>query len=484
MFCRGTLRFISLRKLVLLDAMNLLVNDTIAAIATPIGTGAISVIRISGPDARAVGDRIFRGSVFLSDVPGYSVHHGRIVETGGESIDEVLATVFRSPHSYTGEDSVEFSCHGGMLVTHRVLDAVIGAGARQAEPGEFTKRAFLEGRIDLSQAEAVADLIAAQSGRALRMSMEQLEGRLSGRVRSLRSDLLSLCALLEIDLDFSEEGIDVISGEEIAGKISAADKAIEELADSFELGKIYREGVSVVLAGRPNAGKSSLFNALLKQERAIVTPVPGTTRDSLEESIAVDGILFRMTDTAGLRASEDIVEIEGVNRSKAILQRADIIVEVIDSANEDERDAMLDRYVAFHPDQGMIVAYNKIDIRGARERHPHVQTKNAGFPLEIYLSAKTGEGLQELRKSLVSLATKHGTSQEGSLRVTNRRHWDALMNARKSLASAMGSLTAKVSNEFIAFDVREATSALAEITGEVTTEEILNSIFKTFCIGK
>ena len=465
--------------------MNHPVNDTIAAIATPIGTGAISVIRISGPEAMAIGDRVFRGSGLLSEAPGYSVRHGHIVKENGETVDEVLATVFRSPHSYTGEDAVELSCHGGLLVTHSVLEAVFAAGARQAEPGEFTRRAFLEGKIDLSQAEAVADLIAAQSRKAHQLSLEQLEGTLSGRIQGLRNDLLSLCALLEINLDFAEEGIDLIVPEEISRRIEQTCRVIGELAESFEIGKIYREGVSVVLAGRPNAGKSSLFNALLKEDRAIVTPVAGTTRDSLEESITVDGILFRLTDTAGLRASEDIVEIEGVNRSKAIVRRADIIIEVIDSSNVDERDEVLEKYVSLHPDQKAIRAFNKVDL-GADTK----ATRGERLPLtdphhaEIRLSAKTGEGLSELRKCLVALSSQDIERGGETLRITNRRHRDALVKAQGSLLTALESLTSGAPNEFIAFDVREATAALAEITGEVTTEEILNSVFKSFCIGK
>ncbi len=301
-------------------------DDTIVAIATPAGEGALAIVRLSGKHALEIADRLFTGRVSLSTVAGFTIHHGRARFPGGDEIDEVLASVFRGPRSFTGEDSVEFSCHGGMLVTHLILDGALAAGARRAEPGEFTRRAFLNGRMDLSQAEAVADLIAARTDKAVRASLDQLAGRLGTRIKALKADLLDLCASLEMDLDFSEEGIDIIAPEEVARRLSSVKTQLAEAAATFSGGRLLREGLSVPIVGKPNAGKSSLFNALLKESRAIVTHVPGTTRDFLEESISVSGILLRLIDTAGLRTPGDVVEAEGIRRTMDMVGRGDIIL--------------------------------------------------------------------------------------------------------------------------------------------------------------
>ncbi len=337
-------------------------DDTIAAIATPLGQGAISVVRVSGPEAVAIADRLFCGKNRLVSVPGFTVHHGFILNAGGRRVDEVLATVFRRPHSYTGEDAVEFSCHGGIYVTHCVLEAVLDRGARMADPGEFTKRAFLNGRIDLSQAEAVADLITARSSRAHRSSMEQLEGKLRAQVVELRSRLMDLCSLLEIEIDFSEEGIALISREDVATRVHRIRNLLDLMISSFESGRVYREGVCVAIVGKPNAGKSSLFNSLLQEDRAIVTPIPGTTRDSLEESLLIEGLLFRLLDTAGLRQAADIVESEGVARSRSVMKGADVVVLVVDSTESLDRTDAMGSLEGLESQQGLIIAFNKIDL--------------------------------------------------------------------------------------------------------------------------
>ena len=337
-------------------------TDTIAAIATPPGAGALAIIRVSGPEALVVGERVFRGAVGLSGAGGYTVHFGSIVGAGGERFDEVLVTVFRTPRSYTGEDMVEISCHGGAYVTREVLRTVLAAGARPATPGEFTRRAFLNGRIDLSQAEAVADVIAARSRRGHRVSLEQLAGRLGDAVRSLRTEMMDLCALLELELDFSEEGLDLISTLEVERRIGTVRTRISSLLASYSHGRIYRDGVSVVLAGEPNAGKSSVFNALLQQDRAIVTPVPGTTRDALEESIIIDGILFRLTDTAGLRETQDQVERLGVMRSREAVTGADIVLHVMDASVSPVVKDHLDRMSVHGGGQHFVPVMNKCDL--------------------------------------------------------------------------------------------------------------------------
>ncbi len=458
--------------------MRLHLDDTIAAIATPTGEGAIAVIRVSGPAAITTADRIFRGRKPLAEAPPFSVHHGTVAQPDGTAVDEVLASLFRSPHSYTGEDLVEISCHGGTFLAQRILALLLSAGARHAEPGEFTRRAFVNGKMDLAQAEAVADMIRAKTETMRHASFEQLQGKLGDRVRMLRSDLMNLCSLLEVDLDFSEEGLAVIEPADIERRLIAVDTALEGMLSSFEQGKLAREGVEVVLVGKPNAGKSSIFNALLKEERAIVTPLPGTTRDSLEENLTIGGMLFRVHDTAGLRETHDLVETEGVKRSQAIMKRADILLDVIDAATPLDREEIAGWRKEIGTSQHCIAVYNKIDLVHKREA-----AELAREPESVIVSARTGEGIEELRRRLVELVQRKSI-ESLPVSVTNRRHADRLLQARESLATALQSFDKKATNEFIAFDVRDAANHLAEITGEITSEEILNEIFSKFCIGK
>jgi tRNA modification GTPase len=464
--------------------MNISPADTIAAVATPPGEGAIAVIRISGSEALAVADRVFRGRIPLARARGYTLHHGTIAGSEGEEVDEVLAAVFRAPRSYTGEDCVEISCHGGLFVTAAVLNGVFSAGARQAEPGEFTRRAYLNGKMDLSRAEAVASLISSKSDRAYRASLEQLRGRLAGRVELLRTELKRLCALLEIDLDFSEEGISLIGKAAIESGISEVKGELETLAGTFTGGKIYREGVSVVIAGHPNAGKSSLFNALLKESRAIVTPVPGTTRDYLEENVLIDGILFRLKDTAGLRQSDDAVESEGIARTVSSMETADVILLVEDASAPSSGRKDLLNSVPDSRGQELILVRNKIDLlTGENERVDGVEW-NGRKRSEVWVSAVSGKGVHMLADQMVRAVSQAGLSTHETVCVISRRHAESLLKGAKNLGLALDSLAKGMTNEFIAFDVRESLSALGEITGEISSEEILNSIFSEFCIGK
>jgi tRNA modification GTPase len=458
--------------------------DTITAIATAPGESALAIVRLSGRDSITVADSVFRGRLPLAHAAGFTVHYGHIVNRDGEAVDEVLATLFRAPHSYTGEDLVEFSCHGGVVVTAAVLDALLGAGARSAQPGEFTRRAFLNGRIDLSQAEAVADLIAARSSRAQRASLEQLSGRLGARVGDLRTELLDLCALLELDLDFAEEGLEVIAKPEIDRRLLAASTHVRHLESTYEEGRLYRDGVAVVFAGRPNAGKSSLFNALLKEERAIVTPTPGTTRDFIEESVSLDGITFRLIDTAGIRESSDAVEQAGVARARNAMRTADIVVVVADASENISPEIALGEMDRIAEGQKILVALNKIDIVKQTDSTRQTTGGSPGNTVVVPVSARTGEGIHDLHKSLVKLAASGVTHDEHEVVVTNRRHRDSLQKAAVELDRARASLAAGTTNEFIALDLREAVNALSEITGEMTSEEILNAIFSRFCIGK
>jgi tRNA modification GTPase len=456
-------------------------RGTIAAIATPAGEGALAIVRLSGAGSLEIADRIFRGHTTLGEAKGSTVHHGNVVSGDGALVDEVLATVFRAPHSYTGENAVEFTCHGGALVTQSVLKAALEAGAALAEPGEFSKRAFLSGRIDLSQAEAVADLIAARSERARSASLQQLKGRLGEKVRELRSGLTGLCALLELDLDFTEEGLTVIEPERIEGAILEVDRALKQMTESFEAGRIVREGVSVVLAGKPNAGKSSLFNALLKEHRAIVTPLPGTTRDTIEESLVVNGVLFRLIDTAGLRSSSDMAEAEGVRRAVEEVGTADIVLLVEDLSFPIDGGQIEEVLRNLSKTQSLIVALNKSDLAVGKAEFPELSLE--GIVL-VETSAKTGDGVEQLRGALFNSLARASKTLGGELLVTRVRHQNALQRARGGLSNALGTLREGKSNEFIALDVREAVESLGEITGEVTGEDILNQIFSNFCIGK
>lgn len=456
-------------------------GDTIAAIATPVGEGGISVIRISGPGAFAIADRSFVGKNTLAGSPSHTAHFGKVVDSSGGFIDEVVAVTFRKPSSYTCEDVVEISCHGGYLVTQKVLQSMISGGARAAEPGEFTKRAFLNGRLDLSQAEAVGDLIHSQSEAAYRSSLRQLSGELSREVKSVRDELLNLASLLELELDFSEEDVEFANRKSLESRIVEAVKVIDKLLESYSVGRAYKEGVRVTIAGKPNAGKSSLLNALLGEGRAIVSDVPGTTRDTISESVTIDGVLYRLTDTAGLRETADGIEREGVERAEKEAERGDIVLLVMDYEEyyyngTKPAYARLEEACAGSGIK-LVKVWNKIDLYESEA--PRVQEIGGAF----YISALTGEGIDFLKKGLSRIALG-GEAAESSVVVTNSRHRDALARARKSLGLALDTLRAGKSGEFVALDLRTGLDSLGEITGEITTEDVLNNIFSRFCIGK
>ncbi len=449
--------------------------DTIAAIATPLGEGAISIVRVSGPEAISIVDKVFVGTYRLSTTPGHRIRHGRIVETNGRMVDEVLASVFRAPHSYTGENSVEIGCHGGILVTKFVLDTLLEAGARQGDPGEFTKRAFLNGKMDLSQAEAVSDLIKASSERALRNSTAQLNGLLGNNLRSIKNELIEICSLLELQLDFTEDDIPIASAKVVKKRMVACKDKIGSILSSFSAGKVQRDGASVAIVGRPNAGKSSLFNRLLMENRSIVSPIPGTTRDFLEEVIVIDSVRFRLIDTAGLRTSGDEIESEGISRTKQAIRSSDITMLVLDATDqwksEDEL-SLISGDFDLIPRQLLIIV-NKADLlvedRYDASNRPRV-------------SALTGKGIDDLKKVMSKLVV--GNTQDSDMLICSVRQYESLKNCLDALAHGIQSLNSGLTNEFIATDIRLSIAHLAEITGEVTTDDILNSIFSSFCIGK
>jgi tRNA modification GTPase len=463
-------------------------TDTIAAIATPLGEGGISVVRISGPDAITIAGEAFRGKMALSSVASHTAHFGKIVGEEGEVVDEVVATVFLRPNSYSGENTVEISCHGGILVTRRILERVLRTGARLAEPGEFTKRAFLNGRIDLSQAEAVAEHIHARSDSALSSSVHQLEGALSERIHKLRSNLIDSIGLLELELDFVEEDLEFVDKKKFRQAVRETVAEIDHLLSTFKAGRIYREGVKVVIAGAPNAGKSSLLNALLESNRAIVTDIPGTTRDTIEEAVAIEGVSFRLTDTAGLRETTDIVEREGVRRTEDEARMGDVVLLVLDaslSARADQTE--IRRFVTSLAPLPVkcIFVVNKTDLPSRKATEILTDLGIGTGSAHVEVSAKTRSGLETLQKLLVETAFSGGRGGiDSSATVTNIRHYEALARAKRSLRLSLDSLEQGQSSEFVVVDLRNALDCLGEVTGEVTSEEILNNIFSKFCIGK
>ncbi|MCX7983867.1 MAG: tRNA uridine-5-carboxymethylaminomethyl(34) synthesis GTPase MnmE [Bacteroidetes bacterium] len=457
-------------------------EDTIVALATPVGEGAIAVIRLSGPQAFAIAEKIFKGKTPVSDQQSHTVQFGTVRDQYGKTIDEVLCTVFRAPHSYTGEDVVEISCHGGLLLTRRILDECLSLGARMAQPGEFTKRAFLNGKLDLSQAEAVADLIQARSEKAHKSSIDQLSGKLSKEIKSLRDELVESLRLLELELDFVEEDIEFADKSTIQKQIQQINEKIEELLKTFSIGKVYKEGIRVALIGEPNVGKSSLLNALLQQERAIVTHIPGTTRDFIEEALSIEGVLYRITDTAGIRETDDPVEKEGVRRTAEIVERADIVILIFDSTQLLNNTEYYLQYVKEkNPSAHIVIVYNKVDLLSNIRLDSLVKRKEEC----LAVSAKTGEGVEKVKEKLVSVVlAKEGNVPEASVIITNSRHVESLQKARQALIRALETMAKNVSNEFIAVDLRLALDYLGEIVGIVTTDDILNGIFSKFCIGK
>jgi tRNA modification GTPase len=463
-------------------------DDVIAAIATPIGEGGISIIRLSGRNAIEIADRGFRGKQSLASVPTHTVHFGSYIDGNGNILDEVLVTVFIAPHSYTAENSVEISCHGGMFTTGKILDSVIANGARIAEPGEFTKRAFFNGRIDLSQAEAVADLIHSQSERSHRASLAQLQGSLSKRVQTLQDALLSNCSLLELELDFAEEGLEYTDKGKIAKDIERVVSSLTDLINSFNVGKLYREGMKVVIAGKPNVGKSSLLNLLLKQNRAIVTDIPGTTRDTIEESVIIDGLLVKLVDTAGLGESGDLAEFEGVKRAIEQVENADLVLFLIDISKEighADEDAMIQisGRASVHLPKKSIIIFNKIDLFSDYKQIA-IPSLYANLN-KLFVSAKTGVGIESLRRYILDYAFRnYQCSPESGVIVTNKRHKDCLSKAHSSLFFALEELAKKRSNELISVHLHSAMNSLGEIVGFVTNDDILNNIFLKFCIGK
>ena len=481
-------------------------EDTICAPATVPGTGAISVIRLSGPEALTIADKAIRcrrGNI--SDAKGYTIRFGEVLDDTGALIDEVLTSVFRAPHSYTGENSVEISCHASSYIVSRIMELLYAAGARAAEPGEFTQRAYLNGKMDLAQAEAVADVIASQNAAAHRIAFKQMKGGFSSELRDMRGELLELVSLMELELDFSEEEVEFADRSRLDTLLEQITAHVSRLIDSFRLGNAIKNGVPVAIAGATNTGKSTLLNALLGEDRAIVSDVHGTTRDTIEETLNIDGVLFRFIDTAGLRQTSEIVEKIGIERTFKKISEASIVLGMIDltrdfdSTDETIRE-ILDK-VDFQT-QKLVLLLNKTDIcevnknvitinnivsrienKGLKAAlSNYIQNDAQSVPL-LPISAKNRTGIEELRSILASSQRDLLADSDTTL-VTNQRHLQALTDTRTSLLRLRQGLSSGLPTDLAAQDIREAIYHLGSIVGEISTDEVLGNIFRNFCIGK
>ena len=460
--------------------MDILKHDTICAIATAQG-GAIGVIRVSGPDAITVADAVFRPKTQgkpLREREAYTLAFGDIVDAGGNVIDEVLVSIFRAPHSYTGEDSVEISCHGSRYILQQTMQNLIAAGCRAAGPGEYTQRAFLNGKMDLSQAEAVADLIASTSAASHRMAMNQMRGSFSNELSVLRDRLLHLTSLMELELDFSDhEELEFADRSELSAVAAQIESVISRLAQSFSLGNAIKHGVPVAIIGETNAGKSTLLNQLVGEERAIVSDIHGTTRDVIEDVVNIGGIDFRFIDTAGIRDTTDSIESIGIQRTLEKARQAEVVLLIIDATCAAQQYSELAAKVLplCHGKQ-VITIINKADLA-----HPALNNTEANTPI-FYLSAKTGDGIDQLRSHLASSWTQNDTD---SIIVSNVRHYNALTAALTAIRRVQQSLAASIPTDLISIDLHDCLDNLSEITGgSINTDEVLEKIFSTFCIGK
>ena len=456
-------------------------GDTIAAISTPVGMGGIGIVRCSGPRAQAIAGQIFRRKESPGPLLSHRFYLGEIIRPRDETVlDEVLLVFMRQPKTYTREDVLEIHCHSGVLILQEILRAVLENGARLAEPGEFTKRAFLNGRIDLTQAEAVIDLIQSKTQRSLELANRQRSGKLAGEVRRIKERLLDLLALLEASIDFPEEELPELSPPEVARQLRDTRNDLDGLLRTYEEGRIYREGIAAVIVGRPNVGKSSLLNCLLQEERAIVTAIPGTTRDVIEDLANIEGIPLRIMDTAGLRHAKDAIEEEGVRRTRERLAQADLTIWVLDGS-EPLTAEDFDILPQVRP-QKTVVAINKNDL--PQRFSPENLRGQIPEALLVPISALHGSGIEGLKKAIHTLVLNGRLESSGETILSNLRHKRAIEVAREALSEALRSLEAKLSFEFITLDLRGALEALGEIVGETTSEEVLDRIFDQFCIGK
>ena len=443
-------------------------TTTIIAPATATG-GAVMVVRLSGKDAITIADKMFRGKRCLSEAKGYTLHYGTIVDANEVTIDDVVVTLFRAPHSYTGDDTVEITLHGSEYITSEVIRLAIGYGATMATPGEFTRRAFLAGKMDLSRAEAVADIIASDSRWSHNVASTQMRGGYSDKLSELRGELLRLCSLLELELDFSEEDVEFADRTTLRNTLEKINTQIDSLKSSFALGNVLKNGVNVAIVGEPNVGKSTLLNALIEDDRAMVSDIAGTTRDTIEATTTIDGIRYRFVDTAGIHTTDDKLEQMGIDRSFRAIRNAHIILHLA-SAEHPEFS-----HIEHSDEQHYIQVVNKID-----KLTSSADTANDDL---LYISAKSGIGIDNLRTHLRNITdTTHLSS--GSIVVSNMRHYSALSRASEALGDALRGMEMNISSDLLSEDIRRVLHSLGEITGEITSDDILHNIFSKFCIGK
>ena len=470
----------------------MILQDTICAISTAPGAGAIAVIRLAGPDAFSIAEKIFRPASkhkTIRDQKAQSLLFGTITD-GQNDIDEVVISLFRAPRSFTGDDIVEISCHGSVYIQQKILNLLIDNGARMAKPGEFTQRAFLNGKMDLSQAEAVADLIAAQSESARRVALQQMKGGFSNELINLRNKLLEFTSLIELELDFSEEDVEFADRRQLIDLVDQIDNVLKNLINSFSLGNAIKNGIPVAIAGPANAGKSTLLNALLNEERAIVSDVPGTTRDAIEDVININGLTFRFIDTAGIRETHDKVENIGIKLTYNKISKASVILLMMDARDEDQNihRTVMDVKKHMNADQQkLILIINKVDLVDSSTINQRF-SENAfreltGTDAILPLSAKHRTNLDNLIDHLLQTVDTNAIDNNQVV-VTNARHYEALKKAREGILRTRDGLLNGISGDFIAQDIREVLHYLGEITGQITTDEVLGNIFKNFCIGK
>ena len=452
-------------------------HDTIVALATPAGIGAIGIIRLSGPDAIIITNKVFHGKD-LSKVKSHTLHYGTIRD-GEKILDEVVVSVFIAPHSYSGENVIEISCHGSNFILQQVIKLLLREGARMAEPGEFTLRAFLNGKLDLAQAEAVSDLINADSDSSHLAAMNQMRGGFSLEIKKLRDQLIHFASMIELELDFSEEDVEFADRKELNRLIDDLIKVIDALLESFNLGNVIKNGVPTVIAGKPNAGKSTLLNALLNEEKAIVSDIAGTTRDFIEDEIHIEGVTFRFIDTAGIREARDKIEKIGVERTKQKMKEASLILYLFDLKEESFEEIQLEVQKLDKLGIPYIKVANKFDM-APKSLIKSLEHDASDF---IFISAKGRENLEALKQRIIEKVNLEGF-RTGDTVVTNLRHYESLYNAQKSLTDVVEGISAGISGDLLAMDIRQALHYLGEITGEITTDDLLGNIFSKFCIGK
>jgi tRNA modification GTPase len=457
-------------------------DDTIAAISTPLGEGGIGIVRLSGKDSIRISDSIFHSpkNKTLTGSKSHRVLYGHIFDPqSGLNIDEVLITVMRAPHSYTREDIIEINCHGGLIILRKTLELVLQHGARLAEPGEFTKRAFLNGRLDLSRAEAVLDLIRSKTDESRRIALEQLQGGLFSKITSLRDGLTDVCVRIEAHIDFPEDEIETSSRQELSDAMRLVKNDLHSLLKTYEEAKFFREGLSTAIVGRPNVGKSSLLNALLQRDRAIVTETPGTTRDVLEEYLNIKGLPLRIMDTAGIRQSEDLAEKEGIRRSLQSIENADLVIAIFDGSEPLRKEDF--EVIEKVKNKKTIHILNKSDLPVIADRNLSLILHPSSF---LKISATKGDGIEELKDKIVDCMLKDWKEEREGVVISNLRHKTSIGHAAISLEKAMKALIEDQPLEIIALELRDSMDSLGEIVGAVTTEDILNKIFSDFCIGK